>query len=261
MGRVLGVSLPFPHTRQLVLGGLVATFAVFGVFISSGIVTLEAFAAREAQLRSVYQSHPLATVVMAWLIYATLTGLSLPVATFLTLSYGWFFGFFAGLVISSLASTAGATLAMLLSRYLFYDSLLVRLSPLLGRYQRSLDRQAPACLFMLCLNPVIPFFTVNALMGITKIPVSTFWWVSQLGMLPGTMMYVYAGASVPSLRSLATQGVYAIFTPQQVLQTTVAFALVGALPLIIRMGLNCAGAVNDFNQPEAAPEPRVIPLD
>jgi uncharacterized membrane protein YdjX (TVP38/TMEM64 family) len=80
----------------------------------------------------------------------------------------------------------------------------------------------------------VPFFVINAVMGLTPIPTRTFWWVSQLGMLAGTTVYVYAGASVPTLQTLADNGINAVFTPRQLTQIVVAFAFLGIFPLAVR---------------------------
>ena len=84
------------------------------------------------------------------------------------------------------------------------------------------------------LIPAFPFFVVNAVMGLTKIRVITFWWVSQLGMLGGTLVYVYAGSRIPDLMTLQEKGVRAVFEPSQLIQITIAFALLGAFPIIAR---------------------------
>ena len=89
-------------------------------------------------------------------------------------------------------------------------------------------------LFTLRLIPAVPFFVINAVMGLTPIRTTTFWWVSQLGMLPGTVLYIYAGSRVPGLKTLADRGIGAVFTPGQITQLLIAFALLGVFPLVAR---------------------------
>ena len=101
----------------------------------------------------------------------------------------------------------------------------------------ALEREGAFYLFSLRLIPAVPFFVINVVMGLTNISVQTFWWVSQLGMLAGTAVYVYAGSSVPSLNELAELGINAVFSPAQLTQLIVAFALLGLLPLITKKSI------------------------
>ncbi|WP_040769634.1 TVP38/TMEM64 family protein, partial [Novipirellula maiorica] len=152
----------------------------------------------------------------------------------LTLVYGWYFGFGRGLILVSFASTAGATVAFLLSRFLFRDTIQNRFGERLKSFNASLEKEGPFFLFTLRLIPAVPFFVINAVMGLTPIRTRTFWWVSQIGMLAGTAVYVYAGSSVPDLQTLADQGIGAVFTSGQLWQIGSAFVLLGLFPLIVR---------------------------
>src|SRR5690606_17025192 len=116
---------------------------------------------------------------------------------------GAVFGFLAGLVIVSFASTIGATLAFLSSRLLFRDAVRRRFGGRLAALERGFERDGPFYLFTLRLVPAVPFFLVNLLMGLTPIRARTFYWVSQLGMLPGTLVYVNAGRELGRVESLA----------------------------------------------------------
>ena len=98
----------------------------------------------------------------------------------------------------------------------------------------AIAKEGAFYLFSLRLMAVIPFLVVNLLMGLTKIKVSTYWWVSQLGMLPGTAAYVYAGSRVPSLKELNENGISSIFTSSQLTQLAIAFAIIGLMPLVIK---------------------------
>ena len=117
----------------------------------------------------------------------------------MSLAYGWFFGFVAGMVLVSFASTSGATLAFLMSRYLFRDAFEHRFGHRLKAFKEELARDGAFYLFTLRLIPAVPFFVINVVMGLTNMRVRTFWWVSQLGMLAGTCVYLYAGSSIPSI--------------------------------------------------------------
>lgn len=131
----------------------------------------------------------------------------------------------------------GATLAFLLSRFLFRDFIQDRFGDRLENFNQSLEREGPFFLFTLRLVPAVPFFVINAVMGLTPIKTTTFWWVSQLGMLAGTVVFVYAGSSVPSLQTLAEERINAVFTPRQFTQILLAFVLLGTFPLAVRWGM------------------------
>jgi uncharacterized membrane protein YdjX (TVP38/TMEM64 family) len=206
-----------------------------GLFWRYGhLLSLDRLAFQETRLREYQQAHPLAVFVGAFLIYVAVTGLSLPGATVLSLLYGWYFGFWAALVLVSCSSTAGATLAFLFSRFLFRDAVVAHFGERLRKFNQSLEREGAFFLFGLRLIPAVPFFVINAVMGVTPLRTSTFWWVSQLGMLPGTAIYVYAGSVVPSLPVLAEQGVQAVFSPRQLTQLLIAFVILGCFPLLAR---------------------------
>lgn len=214
------------------LGALVVVAAIAAIAYSQlgDRLSLDYLAQREIQLRSVQRSAPLFTAVVAIALYVAMTGLSLPGAAVLTLVFGWYFGFLQGLVIVSFGSTAGATIAFLMSRYFLRDWVERSMKTRLAGINTALEREGAVYLFTLRLIPAVPFFVVNALMGLTKIRVTTFWWVSQIGMLPGTAAYVYAGSTVPSLDVLAKEGVGQILGWQLVL----AFVILGLLPLFIK---------------------------
>ena len=167
---------------------------------------------------------------VAFLVYVAVTGLSLPGAIVLTLTCGWLFGFWRGLVLVSFASTTGATVAFLMSRFLLRDSIQRRFGDRLATFNQALEREGAFYLFMLRLIPAVPFFVINVVMGLTPIRSRTYWWVSQIGMLPGTAVYVYTGASVPNLATLAEKGFQGILSPQLLM----AFALLGLVPLVLK---------------------------
>jgi uncharacterized membrane protein YdjX (TVP38/TMEM64 family) len=125
-------------------------------------------------------------------------------------------------------------LAFLISRYLLRDAVHRRYADATRRFRQRLEEEGPFYLFTLRLIPAVPFFVINLAMGLTPISARRFWWVSQLGMLPGTMVYVYAGSRVPQLERLAQQGAGAVFSPWQLFQLTSAFVLLGVFPLVVR---------------------------
>lgn len=217
-----------PRKLVILAAVVVAVAVAYGAF--GDRLSFEYFASQENRLREYQAAHPIAAALIAIAVYVIVAGFSLPGATVMTLAYGWFFGFVTGFVIVSFGSTGGATLAFILTRYFFRDWVQDRFADRLQTVNDAFEREGAFYLFTLRLIPAVPFFVINALMGLTKIRTVTFWWVSQLGMMPATAAYVYAGASVPSLETLANEGVGNVLSWQLV----VAFIAIGLLPLILK---------------------------
>ena len=191
------------------------------------VLSLTSLATHENSLRHHLVSTPAIVYLLAATLYVAITGLSLPGSLSLTVLYGWYFGFWKGLLMVSFASTAGATIAFLISRCLLHAPLEKRFSSQLAKFNEALKRDGPLYLLSLRLIPVVPFFAINAAMGLTPIRLRTYWWASQLGMLPASAIYVYAGSSVPELKTLADQGLSGILTTKAV----VALLLFSIFPL------------------------------
>ncbi len=218
-----------PWKKLLVLVVIVALAAIGYVQFRDSL-SLQHLAEKETQLRSLQQDRAILVYGMAFLIYVAVTGFSLPGAVALTLLCGWLFGFWRGVLLVSFASTSGATVAFLASRFLLRDSIQRRFGERLATTNQALEREGAFYLFMLRLIPAVPFFVINVVMGLTPVRTRTFWWVSQLGMLPGTAVFVYAGSSVPDLATLAEKGATGILSPQLL----VAFVLLGLVPLLLK---------------------------
>lgn len=212
----------------------VLTVGILAYSQFSDWLSIESLVENEASLRGYQVTHPLLVYAAAFAIYVAVTGLSLPGAAVLTLVVGWYFGFAPGLVLVSFASTTGATLAFLLSRYLFRDTIESKFGDKLTAFNENLERDGAFYLFTLRLIPAIPFFVINAVMGLTPMKTRTFWWVSQLGMLAGTAVYVYAGSTFPTLDSLAENGASGILTPQLL----TAFVALGTFPILAKKMLS-----------------------
>lgn len=221
------------YWKKLLVLAVVAVTATISYFQFRNTLTLQNLTTEEAELRSFQQDHAIRVYGAAFLLYVAVTGLSIPGATVLTLVYGWYFGFWRSVVLISFASTAGATVALLVSRFLLRDWFQSRFGETLNNCNRALKGDGAAYLLTLRLIPVVPFFAINAVMGLTSIRVRTFWWVSQAGMLPATAVYVYAGSSVPSLATLAEKGARGILTPK----LFIALSLLGLVPLILKKTL------------------------
>lgn len=229
-------AVPSPATSprrgldRLLTGVLVVLLMLAGAWFLGDKLSLAYLARQETALRQWIAEHPFAAWGSAFALYVAVTGLSLPGATALTLATAWLFGFWRAVILVSFASTTGATVAFLLSRYLLRDVFQRRFGAQFQRVQAALEREGAFYLFTLRLIPAVPFFVINVVMGLTPLKTRTFWWVSQIGMLPGTIVYVAAGAAVPSLQALAERGVSGLISPGLM----VAFILLGVFPLVVK---------------------------
>lgn len=203
---------------------------------STSQAILKIFSNQESTLRQFQQSSPFIVGLIALGIYALATGLSIPGAAILTLAYGWFFGFGAGLLIVSFASTLGATISMLMSRFFFRELVEARFAKTAQKFNEALQKEGSFYLLTLRLIPQVPFFVINLAMGLTSFPVVKYWIVSQLGMLPGTAVYVYAGSSIPSLQQLANEGIASALTGN-LKSLLIAFTLLGVVPLVLKLAV------------------------
>ena len=216
------------RSRLLVLAVIALLVAAFFAFGGHHALTLEALRERQADILAYYASHPWQTVLGYFLAYVAVTGLSLPGATVLTLLGGAIFGLLWATVIVSFASSIGATLAFISSRFLLRDWVQARFGDKLKPINDGVARDGAFYLFALRLVPAFPFFVINLVMGLTPIRIWTFYWVSQLGMLAGTLVYVYAGTQLGEFRLSAG--------------LVVAFTLLGLFPLAAKQALSALKA-------------------
>jgi pyruvate/2-oxoglutarate dehydrogenase complex dihydrolipoamide dehydrogenase (E3) component/uncharacterized membrane protein YdjX (TVP38/TMEM64 family) len=210
--------------KLAVLAIIAASVAAFFVLDLRQYLSLDYFERQRAAIEAYRVAHPGEAVAAFFAIYVAVTGLSLPGATILTLVAGAVFGLLWGVVIVSFASTLGATLAFLASRYLLRDWVQARFGDKLKAINEGVARDGAFYLFALRLVPAFPFFAVNLLMGLTPIRTWTYMWVSQLGMLAGTIAYVYAGTQLGQFRISA--GLVA------------AFIVLGLFPLVAKKALD-----------------------
>jgi uncharacterized membrane protein YdjX (TVP38/TMEM64 family) len=158
-------------------------------------------------------------------LYVLITALSIPGAAIMTLAAGAVFGLLMGTVIVSFASSLGATLAFLISRFLLRDYVERKFGPTAERLNRGVQTEGAYYLFTLRLVPLFPFFAINLAMGLTRLPTLTFYWVSQLGMLAGTVVYVNAGTQLGQIEATAD-----ILSPGLI----GSFVLLGLFPLLAK---------------------------
>ncbi|NJS15196.1 MAG: FAD-dependent oxidoreductase [Sphingopyxis sp.] len=202
-------------SRILVAAAAAMAIALFFWFDLDSYLTLDALKAQQAGFAADYTADPLPIILLFMAVYIAVTAASLPGAAILTLAAGALFGLVTGTIIVSFASSIGATLAFLVSRHLFRDWVQAKFGTRLKAIDAGIARDGAFYLFSLRLVPAVPFFIVNLLMGLTAIRTWTYYWVSQLGMLLGTIVYVNAGtqlAQIKSLRDIASPGLLLSFT-------------------------------------------------
>ncbi len=217
------------RARLFVLGVLFLAVAAFFIAGGQHYFSFEYVKAQQAAIDNWYALHPWQTALGFFLLYIAVTGLSLPGATLLTLVAGAIFGLLWGTLIVSFASSLGATLALLASRFALRDWVQSRFSRQLQGINRGMEKEGALYLFTLRLIPVVPFFVINLAMGLTPIRARTFYWVSQLGMLPATLVYVNAGTQLAAIDS-----------PGGILSPGLlgALVLLGLFPLLAKQGLD-----------------------
>ena len=210
-------------SRIFLLLIIVVLAGVYHVYDLGQYLTLEYFKSRQRAIWEFYQDRHVLTISIYMGIYIVVTAISLPGATVMTLVGGALFGLPVGIVIVSFASTIGATLAFLISRFLLKDWIQKRFGDKLTIINRGMEKDGPFYLFTLRLVPIFPFFVINLAMGLTAIRTSVFYAVSQIGMLAGIVVYVNAGVQISRIDSLSE-----IVSPELLL----SFAILGIFPLI-----------------------------
>ena len=221
------------NSRVLVLAGIVVAVVVFFALGGQRYLTFEHVKSQQAAIDAWYAASPVATVFVFFALYVAVTGLSLPGAVIMTLAAGAIFGLAWGTVIVSFASSIGATLAFMASRFLLRDWVQNRVGRQLAAINAGVAKDGAQYLFTLRLIPAVPFFVINLAMGLTPLRTWTFYWVSQAGMLAGTLVYVNAGTQLAQLQSLS-----GILSPGLV----GAFVLLGLFPFIAARLLGLARA-------------------
>ncbi len=210
------------HGKIIILSLVVVLISLFFYFDLGQYLTLEVIKSKQAQVAAYYTEHPFGFSLIFFSIYVLMAALSIPGAALLTLIAGSIFGLLWGSIIVSFASTIGATFAFLIARYLFRDSIQEKYGEKLQTINDGVQHEGGYYLFTLRLVPAFPFFLVNLVMGVTTIPLVIYYLVSQIGMLPATIIYVNAGKQLAEIDSLS-----GILSPQLLF----AFALLGIFPI------------------------------
>jgi uncharacterized membrane protein YdjX (TVP38/TMEM64 family) len=208
-----------------IVGIVILVIILFKVFGLDQYLTLTYLKEQQAHFAQLYAANKLVVISVYMLTYIIVTALSLPGAAIMTLAGGALFGLVTGTIVVSFASTIGATCACIVARYLLRDWVQKKFGEKLTKINEGMEKEGGFYLFSLRLVPIFPFFVINLAMGLTTIRLVTYYWVSQIGMLPATIVFVNAGKELAKLDSLK-----GILSPGLL----ISFALLGLLPIITK---------------------------
>jgi len=209
--------------QKIIIGCVVVLgLAVFRYFDVGQYLSLDYLKASQAKFLELYLENRLLVVAAYMGIYIVVTALSLPGAAVLTLAGGGLFGLVIGTLAVSIASTIGATLACMVSRFLLREWVQDKFGDRLAVINNGIEKEGAFYLFSLRLVPIFPFFVINLVMGLTRMRLFTFFWVSQIGMLAGTIVYVNAGKELAKIESLS-----GIMSPGLL----ISFGILGIFPI------------------------------
>lgn len=214
------------NKRLALLALLAAAILAYFWFDLGQYLSLDQFKAQQAEIIAAKDAAPALYIGGFFLLYVGVTALSLPGAAIMSLIAGALFGVVTGTILVSFASTIGATLAFLSSRFVLRDWVQGKFGDRLKAIDDGIARDGAFYLFTIRLIPLFPFFVVNLVMGLTRIPARTFYWVSQIGMLPATIVFVNAGTQIGAIDSTA-----GLLSPTLI----GSFVLLGLFPWIARM--------------------------
>lgn len=212
-------------TKLLLITVVAALIASYFLFDLGQYLSLDYLKSQKESLNQLYAQKPILIISVFFLAYVAMAALALPAATILTLAGGAIFGFTTGFLVVSFASTIGATIAFILTRYLFHDAIQAKFGDRLEAINTGIEKEGAFYVFGLRLVPLFPFVVVNSVLALTKLKTWTFYWSSQIGMLAGTAVYVNAGTQLASINSLGD-----IANPKLL----ISFALLGVFPIIAK---------------------------
>lgn len=217
------------NRKKIIIGILILlTVVAFKVFDLGQYLSLSYIKGSQAKFALLYAEHQMTVILAYAAIYIITTSLSLPGAAVLTLAGGALFGLWIGTLIVSFASTIGASIACLVSRFILREWVQSKFGDKLKTVNDGIEKEGAFYLFTLRLIPIFPFWLINLTTGLTKMRILQFFWVSQIGMLPGTIVYVNAGKELAKIDSLS-----GILSPGLI----ISFVLLGIFPLIVKKGL------------------------
>ena len=216
------------HKKIILLLMVCLIFMSYFYFDLNSYFQLEMLQESRDSLVSFYEKNTLEVIFVFFIVYVLMAAFSLPGAAIMTLASGALFGFTTGLIIASFASSIGAVLATVVSRYILRDWVEKKFGDKLQKINEGIKKEGAFYLFSLRLIPLFPFFVINLVFGLTKMNLFTYYWVSQIGMLPGTAVYVLAGVQLSQVTKISD-----IFSFELIL----VFILLGIFPLLAKKGL------------------------
>lgn len=211
--------------RIVIVAVIIAVVVAFKIFDLGQYLSLSYIKDSQEKFQILYRENTVLVIAGYMTVYILVTALSLPGAAVMTLAGGALFGLFSGTIIVSFASTIGATIACFVSRFLLRDWVQGRFGDKIGKVNEGVEREGAFYLFTLRLIPVFPFWLINLAMGLTKMRLITFYWVSQVGMLAGTIVYVNAGKELGKIESLS-----GILSPGLI----ISFIILGLFPIAVK---------------------------
>lgn len=213
------------RNKILLISTIVVLVAIFFSFDLGEYFTLDFFKSKQTLIESHFIANPVKTGLIYLCIYIIVTGLSLPGAAIMTLTGGAIFGLIWGSILVSFASSIGATIAFMASRFLFQNAIQERFSGNLKAINDGMGKDGAFYLFTLRLVPIFPYFIINLVMGLTPIRTFTFYFITQLGMLPATIVFVNAGTQIAKIKQASD-----ILSPELI----ASFVLLGIFPLLAK---------------------------
>jgi uncharacterized membrane protein YdjX (TVP38/TMEM64 family) len=212
-------------TKLILVAAVAALIASYFIFDLGQYFSLDYLKSQKEALNQFYSDKPVLVIAVYFFAYVAMAALALPAAAILTLAGGAIFGFTTGFIVVSFASSIGATIAFLLTRYLFHDAIEAKFGDRLEALNTGIEKEGAFYVFGLRLVQLFPFVVVNSVLALTKLKTWTFYWSSQIGMLAGTAVYVNAGTQLASIDTLGD-----IANPKLL----ISFALLGVFPIIAK---------------------------
>ncbi|BCS87290.1 TVP38/TMEM64 family protein [Pseudodesulfovibrio sediminis] len=211
--------------KLLIVSLIVGVIAAYFLFDLGQYFSLEYLKDSREHLQALYAEHTVLVLGVYFLLYVVTTALALPAATVLTLAGGAMFGLVTGVIVVSFASTIGAAMAFIVARYLVGDYVQNKFGDKLSSINKGIEEDGAFYLFTLRLIPVFPFFVINTVIALTPMRFFTYFWVSQVGMFPATIVYVNAGKELGKIDSLS-----GLLSPSLI----ISFVILGFFPLVMK---------------------------
>lgn len=225
-------------SKAFLLTFIVILITAFFIFDLEDYFTLEFLKSKQAVIDAYYRSNPVKTGLIYVFIYITVTSISLPTSAIMTLTGGAIFGLLWGTMLASIASTSGAVIAFLSSRFVFRDAIQKRFSDKLTSVNKGIEKDGAVYLFTMRLVPIFPYFIINPVMGLTPIRTITFSFITLIGMLPASIVFVNAGTQIARITQPGD-----VMSPELI----ASLVLLGIFPLLANKAVSLIRASRDLS--------------